>query len=135
MTMSTTSGRGREGGTESVAAARVAVGIIPATTCRALEDAVGAVEVALQRAAEVLVLVLVLVDGKMGEVAVGSTDGRRMVGGVGVDVGLVQGLGRPYDEMHLHIGDDTFFFFLFSCSDTFCLLSRLRGLLHLSYLQ
>ena len=121
---------GTEGGIVSGVVLRVAVGIIPVRTCRALEDAVGAVEVALQRAAELLVVVaLALAVGKMGGVVlvlVGSTDGRRMVGGA-VAVGGVQGRGHPYDEMHQHIGDNTIYFslfFFFYYSDTFYLLSR-----------
>lgn len=91
-----------------VAAAGVAVGIIPATTRRALEDAAGAVEVALERAA-----VAVAVDGKTVGVAIGSTDGRRMVDGVGAGAGLLQVQGRPYDETHQDTGGDAIIFFLY----------------------
>ena len=116
MSMTRTSGRGNESAPMPPPPVRVAVGgiIHVRTSPAALEDAVGAVEVALERAA-VLLLVLLLAGGKTGGVPVGSTDGRRMVGGLGAVVGLLQGRGRPYDEMPRLIGDDanTLFFFLF----------------------
>ena len=100
----------------------VVVGIIHhVMTCRALEDAVvRAVEVPLERVA-----VVVAAGGKTGGVVAfgnSSTDGRRMVDGLGAVGGALLGRGHLYDEMHRHIGDDdAIFFFILICS---ALLSR-----------